>query len=383
MIFTYRDAIEHCRSYLGGGADAINTSDLYAAIQAAYRDVSHKSRYKFRLAESSVWLVPPFSEGTISYDHTGGTYERQVTLSDAAWPSWAQYGRLVIDDQAYLVQAVKSSTVLQLKEDSNPGRDIEAGTGFRMYRDSYTLPSDWVSIDQPGIDNHSPWMEPMRYSDLMALQRASRYTEGTPIQFAIGPDMHRIGRFAIYLWPWPDSSQVLSFCYGRKLRPLRVSGFAAEDSKGTVAGDGTNVITGTGVELVDAYKGAVIRVGRGNSIPSGWGTNNPPDYEAVIVDFEAGNKIVLSDSVGTFSGRRFVISDPVDLDDSVLNFFLRSMEYELSLRQNRTPEARGGVKAAYDAARWDADEAQSKYTGPMSAYDGMSTGKMVIMGVKW
>ena len=69
-----------------------------------------------------------YSTGSITYDHTGGSSERLVTLASGTWPTWAAYGIVLINQQMYQVEQRLSDTTLTLTEQANPGSDLAAGT---------------------------------------------------------------------------------------------------------------------------------------------------------------------------------------------------------------------------------------------------------------
>jgi len=66
---------------------------------------------------------------TITYDHTGGTYERMLTLSGTTWPAAAEHGYILISGTAYNVYRRISDTVLILDKEINPGSDFSKNGG--------------------------------------------------------------------------------------------------------------------------------------------------------------------------------------------------------------------------------------------------------------
>tara|TARA_E500000331_G_scaffold356741_1_gene416026 strand:- start:6364 stop:9285 length:2922 start_codon:yes stop_codon:yes gene_type:complete len=66
---------------------------------------------------------------TITYDHTGGTYERMLTLSGATWPASAEHGYIFIGGTTYNVYRRISDTVLILDKEFNPGSDFSKNGG--------------------------------------------------------------------------------------------------------------------------------------------------------------------------------------------------------------------------------------------------------------
>lgn len=80
-----------------------------------------------------------YNTGTVSYDHTGGSSERLVTLSGGSWPAWLDTDcALTIAGVRYAIASVNSSTVLQLGADSstkaanNPGSDVGSTSNWAV-----------------------------------------------------------------------------------------------------------------------------------------------------------------------------------------------------------------------------------------------------------
>src|SRR6185295_13663486 len=84
---TAYDMIERALSSLGGSPKASGINDVRRAINDAYKELinCHQWTYLYKLGR--VFLEVTQSDGTITYDHTGGTHERLLTLTDSTWPS--------------------------------------------------------------------------------------------------------------------------------------------------------------------------------------------------------------------------------------------------------------------------------------------------------
>ena len=102
--------------------------------------------WSFLYKQDSIVVEEDYSTGTIAYDHTGGTNERQVTLSGGTWPSWAVDGMIEIAGVDYAITTRVSDTVLVLADNNNPGADVAASTSYNLHKDDYDLPDDFGSI---------------------------------------------------------------------------------------------------------------------------------------------------------------------------------------------------------------------------------------------
>ena len=84
-LFTYKDGVDHVLDFLGAAVSNEAKRDAKRAILAAYREFCAVRRWTYFMAQGRLVTVAPYSTGTITYTHTGGTYERQVTLATGTW----------------------------------------------------------------------------------------------------------------------------------------------------------------------------------------------------------------------------------------------------------------------------------------------------------
>ena len=150
-IHSYHDVIDHLLDHFGGLEGGRNVKMAKRAILAAYRSLPTVYNWSYYYKRGRVASVAAYSTGTIAYDHTGGTYERQATLTSGTWPSWAARGILRINDIDYDVHERISDTVVTLSVNSNPGADVASSTTYTLSRDAYPLPFDFQSADQLGM----------------------------------------------------------------------------------------------------------------------------------------------------------------------------------------------------------------------------------------
>jgi hypothetical protein len=73
-----------------------------------------------------------YTTGTVGYDHTGGSAERNIYASGTAFPSWAGSAKIRIASTTYDVDTRVSDTSLTLTSSSNPGSDVSAGTSYTL-----------------------------------------------------------------------------------------------------------------------------------------------------------------------------------------------------------------------------------------------------------
>ena len=83
-LFTYQDALEHLEAHTLGGVMDSERRDFRSAFLGAYSDLASRYDWLYYHTEHEIRLEATYSTGTIAYDHTGGSNEREVTLSTVA-----------------------------------------------------------------------------------------------------------------------------------------------------------------------------------------------------------------------------------------------------------------------------------------------------------
>ena len=145
-LVTWKDLIDHTVDWMGVNPEAEAIRSARRATLNAMRDLANEANWIYYYGRCRITTSAPYTTGTIEYDHTGGAYERVVTLSGGTWPSWASLGTLVINNTPYEVSARKSATEITLTSGSNPGEDVAAGSTYTLFRDTYTLPNLFKSV---------------------------------------------------------------------------------------------------------------------------------------------------------------------------------------------------------------------------------------------
>src|SRR4051812_47483073 len=114
-FFTFQDAIDHGLDYLGtqGASDQIRRDCIRAALET-YRDLANAFNWSYLYTHSRIITSGSFDGAahgaTLTYDHTGGTYERMATISGSTWPSYSGDGCYIrVGEVAYRVDERKSA----------------------------------------------------------------------------------------------------------------------------------------------------------------------------------------------------------------------------------------------------------------------------------
>jgi hypothetical protein len=368
MATTFQDAIEHLLDYVGGGGDNL-VRDCRRAIAEAYRDLANAHRWSYFATHGRVITSPPFGDGTIAYDHTGGANERQVTLSGGVWPDWAAGAYLRVGRINCKIAQRVSATVLILDEQVNPGSDLDAGTEYRLIRDTYLLPADFIAQDQALYETAFAGMQFVHPREWLF---DNRYilSEGPPRLYTITGDSLFPGRLVIRLSPAPSDGRTIDFIYQRRPRPLAI----AEVSAGTVALEGDSAtVNASGEPFTPAMVGSVLRVSSAaGSKPTSFAGKNPAAFETRIVAYLAANQVRVADpSPLALPAASYTVSDPIDFEEgAMLNAFFRCCEK--CIAQSRTLKDKPSAQRLYQQQLNEARSADSRsFTGRAAGPQGI------------
>jgi hypothetical protein len=175
-----------------------------------------------------------------------------------------------------------------------------------------------------------------------------------------------LGQMSIHVWPLPSSEVTLGCIYARLPRPLRRSGFETADHVGTVTGtSGSAAIVGTNTAFKQAHVGCVLRLSETSAEPTNAWHTNPFVEQATILSVTDANNLTLSANLGAaYTGVGYYISDPVELDPLMLNFLIRSCEYQLAIAQPASDKIILLREKLMTDAQIKAMEGDRKYFGP-------------------
>jgi len=369
MLFTFQDAVHHCLDFIGGENSSQGIRHARIAAIDALRELHTASMWSYLYTLGRLVTSAPYSTGTIFYDHTGGTFERMITLTGGTWPTWAAYGTIVISGIPYDVDERKSDTVITLTDTANPGADVTAGTTYNIYRDNYILPADYKSGFT--FEANSQWhgMEYVHPKDwIFNRTRTSGAESGTPLIYTIMGDTDVKNRLGLRCYPFPAESLNYDYIYARK--PIDLSIF--EYKTGTVTTSaGSATIDGSGVSWNATMVGTVMRIkavdttvadGVAETGPLGFDRSAYYVHESIVKSVTDSDTLVLVDPIPeTLSGVKYVISSLVDVEgQSMLTAFNRLLEKQIAIKMNM--ESKGEYINLARSAILQAREADARYS---------------------
>lgn len=336
-MLTTADVIESCNEFMTGRASA-SQSMLRRAIQAAYREVAGDHQWSFLLRNGRVQLVAAEKDATCEYDHTGGTYERMLTISGATWDEDTAADMVVkIGDAVHQVESYKESDIVTLDATLNPGVNVDEGTECMIYREWYALPHNFLNFEGPAGEDAWRFGRYVSPQEMMAEHRY-RDTTGSMRLYTVAEVPDLMGTLGLFIAPPGDSVETCDFAYKRRSRVLRFWGQADQGSfAGTVtATRGSKTVAGTSTSFADSHIGSVLRISSGSSLPTGLEGANPHVEERSILAVASTTSLTLDADVETtgLTDVKYVIADPIDLGQPAWDAFLRSCEKHLAITCN-------------------------------------------------
>lgn len=331
-VITFYDAIRRAIMFLGGNASQGASETIRYAVQDALREITEAKRWTYLLKPDRIRVPAPQTSSTITYDHTGGSSERLVTLASGSWPSWAANGAIQFNGDGvwHRVASSPSSSTLSLDENLNPGDDLAALTTYKLIQCYYPLPADFVSLDQPYEEDLIKVGRDRVFNNWLAKERFGEGS-GHPRAFEIVGHPTDSGRLALWSLYEPTVTEELDFIYYRRPRELYHSGYEKRHYQGTIATASNTTITGTGTAFDASMEGAILRVSRDSNIPTGIDGLRPYREQFVLDTYSSATSFSVAAASGfTASGLGYIISDPVDIDPCMITAFFRCVEKQLA-----------------------------------------------------
>lgn len=370
-LLTLADVVEYLLDSANSTGDSPeDRRKARRCVLDAYREFPQRDEWLFFTRAGQVRTQANQTDGTLSFDYTGGAEERLVTLSGATAPSDVEWFILKVDDVEYQVERAVSSTTFTLAEFSNPGADIAAGTSYELFRTIYPVPVDWRTGSAP--IELGGWEAPFYVSPAQLLE--TRRFNGTPQGwqqfYSIRGGGQQYSGMVFEFSPPPSTARTWDFTYQADPRPIGLIGTALEYSTGTVAVSGTTV-TGTGTAWTSRMLGCVIRFTTSTTVvPTGTGgkygsaNDNPYSEQRVVTDVASATSLSIDQAMdGTYSGVKHSIGDPLDLDYHVmLDAFLAMCAWKFAQIVTKEQEFINAKEAAWKRAFSRARAAD--YRGP-------------------
>lgn len=334
-LWTYQDVVEHLLDFFQAPrAKQRQYRMAKRAVIHAYRDMPYITRWLYYDRTATISSEASQSTGTIAYDFTGGTYERELTLSGATWPANVKHFVIQIADVEYRVEDKKSTTVVTLEQSNCPQADVASSTAYIAFRPSYPLPIDFRKLGRL-FDQQNNREIPIETNDEQHSDSTYLYdTPDTPWRASIRNTGEFFGVMELVFSPPPSAARPYSLIYEAMPFPLLVEKHSPTAAKVTT--DGTTAVTGTDTAF-DAAKhtGAILRLsGNTQDAPTGQfgdrdDKDNPFIYQRVIMSVTSATACVVDTAIPVLTNVKMTISSPIDIEQSAMfTMFLRMAEAE-------------------------------------------------------
>lgn len=333
------DSVEALTTFLGADPGANAHIQIKTALMEARVEFQSIAPWTYLRSQGRIFLQASQTDGTVTYDHTGGAYERLLTLVDGTWPDWAVYGFIRIDQDSFTIARKLSSTQLQLDPVMNPGADIDAGTTYTLGLDTYELPEDFVAGNDGMPTNN--WGG-MTYITPESWAEQARYVEcfARPLFYTYMGDPRNPGRLALRVYPCPDTADLLDFVYRRKMKEFTTWDYST--GKVTVTGAPSRQVVITGGTFKSYMEGDLIRLSsNAKDIPTGREGLTPYAVERTIKSVvDSSTVLVDEDITDNFASVAFRVSSPIDVEEAMGNAYQATVRKRLDrLRRAKDMQA--------------------------------------------
>lgn len=364
-VVTYQDAIDRLVDYISQNAQAGGIRVIKQTVLDVYDDIVNGRDWPglskpYRLATEAP------ESGTLSYVSSTGLF----TIDSGSWPTWAELAILQVGDVWSLIKTRTSGTVLVADDIMRPIADIATGTAFTIYKAVFPLPADFRRMRNPMDEAVDTYIEQVDFAEWMRLAHSE--LNGEPEVYAVAAHPYNPASFVLLAYPFADSDRTVDFAYQRFGRRLKYNGHDSPCRDGTITAATTTAVTGASTAFESDMVGAILRYGRTTTVyPDGIGGSNAFKQQVYISAYTSATSITLHEAI-TISAGKYTISDPIDLDRTMMDAFWRGCEHKLSQRLKLPGLAQ--AEKDYEIALEKARGASSKSTGPRSAWGPRARG---------
>lgn len=370
-VFTYQDAIDRLLVYCNSNGQNNPVDAVRQAVLDTYESIVNDRNWTYLDRGYGIALSVP-ETGTLSYLSSTGEF----TIDSGSWPTWAERAVIEIASVRYFIKTRSSSTVLIADDTLRPIADIVTGTDFTIYRCVYQLPWDFKRLYRPLAETDDTFVDPISFAEWFEAVRYSYSTAGAlPWAFAVAADPYEPVRMALLIDPCGETDQTTDFAYQRFPRQLIYDGHATHCRVGTISAANTATVTGSSTTFESGMVGAILRYARSAlQYPTGRGTANEYAQQEYIKTYSSATSIVLHSAI-TASANKYTVSDPIDLDRTLMDAFWRGCEAKLASRlkfpnaeaayvdyQRSMTDARGGdKKSSTNQSAWGPRGGRGRY----------------------
>lgn len=315
-ICTFEDAVQRLAIATQARCGVRDENILRIAVSDAYRELPHKHDWKY-LKRTYQFTT------TAKQSYTGASYTaatRVLSLSGSdTWPTDAAYGKVIINNNLYVVEDRIDSQNLRLQESNAPAS--MSGTSVIWVRNSYPIPTirSIASVVEAATDYPLVDMSQESVSESL---RWSTYPS-QPIGYTVQGLGLELGKMYVELSPPPDIARTYVISGDMRPRPLRIY-----KDELTVNVSGTTA-TPTAGTFTSKHIGSVVRFSSSTTAPTGLygneGTFNQYVFQRVITSVSGGVATLNETADSSLTGVAAVVSDPLDIHVEVMLNYLMAL----------------------------------------------------------
>jgi len=344
MLISARDMQDTLLRYLGGNNNVEASLDIRFAIADALKEIWGVHDWPYYQGQQLIQVDAPYSTGTVVYNAT----TRRVTLTGGVWPTWAEYGTLVLNAITVKVAKRLSDTVIEIDLGSGLTTDIVSATVYQIFRNEYPLGDDVRKVAYITFDTWSKI--PLQFVPPLEFNHPTQRVTGTPRYYTIQKDRRRLGGLSIVFWPMPPLAKTVAFCYMRQ--PKEIKYWSEIDGSISLTADST-AVTGSGTAFESEMANCMLRVGRNQApVTSLFGGNRYGEQILVESVVSPTSLVCLPAAPVTRTNVKYEISSLIDIDEPVMSsLFTQQCYFELSKRREVTDKQLATLKSTLAMAK--------------------------------
>lgn len=322
-LFTYADIVQRLRDKRGLEGSARQMHALKVAVQDALTELAGRStwrHYNRRVAVTTKAVV----QKTASFD----TATDILSIATGTWPTDAQYGEVVFDNQRYKVASRISDTELLLSSLTAPQASF-TNKAVTWMQASYALPVMFRQIRSVIDEDAYRPLEYMSPADAVRHRKLAR-TTGQTLRYTLRSSENYMGLKEIEFSPVPAQATRFEIALIVRPRPFKTYELTGTDGAYTT---GTQTFTSATAAFSATHVGCILRISATATLPKG-----PTVFDESRVDFAVQafiTEVVSATEVkvslpftATASGKGYTVSDPADIDPTSMLAALDALAWE-------------------------------------------------------
>lgn len=323
---TYFDVVEHLIASSFGGPQDAEQRDIRTAVHRCYAEIGNIRDWSWQHAHGRIFTAAPVDATVLSF--SGVTLTLAITDSAPPNASHVRVGNRVAE--IVEVSGAGNRTITLSNSVNFPSGSVSANDIATFYQTLYDLPDDFRNLDEPS-DEFNWWSGAYVTPDEAMKMERVNFQAGSPLHWTIIRSPIK-DAYVLKLVGYPTAVETIDFTYRREPRPLRWSGHEADARAGTIS---TSVasplpIGGTNTAFSASMVGAILRIGTTTDIPGPLTSITPYVSEREVLSYSSATAIAVDGGYTSYSGVKYLITDPIDLPEHMHNVMLSGSEYWLA-----------------------------------------------------